>query len=189
MGARFFMSNIDKKIVILTGPPANGKSTIGGLLSEAGFCHIEADNFISSLGRQRLNDGTWSDIDREEYMTGAAQAALEASQTGQPVVISDTLTLPWMREFMTSQLAQPGITVGLVFVNRILDEKQIAQIALKRASEGHALDPDALVKFRKLFVPLDAITEPHVTLENPGDVDLNKLLVTALATIEKLWNN
>lgn len=183
------MSNEQAKIIILTGKPADGKTTIGRLMEKIGFKCIEGDDFITPVGKIRLNNGVWNDTDRKLYLTRMAANAVESAHEHSKIVIADCLTTQWMREFLSETILNinSGLAIGFILVERELDDIQVRQIAKTRSKQGHALDVDALITFRKAFEPWDPKI-PCVKLTNPGDGDTNKLLSVIKQAIDELWN-
>lgn len=188
------MATIEKfnsKITIITGQPANGKTTIGRLLySQAGFPYIEGDAYITPIGKTRLNNGSWDDTDRRIYLSRMAADAVELSFNHPDVIVVDCLTTRWMREFLVGQIhaVNQMLAVGFILLERNLSSCDIDTIAALRVSQGHALDKYALVRYRNAFEPWDPGLNPYLTLTNPGDGNWQQLLASTLVTLNSLWN-
>ena len=180
----------DNHLTIITGQPANGKTTVGRLLQESfGFVCIEGDDFITPIGKTRLNNGSWNDTDRKVYLSRMAASAVEIKQDNPDVVVVDCLTTRWMREFLVTQIhaINHSLAVGFILIDRQLTSENITQIAALRSAQGHALDVDALVRFRQAFEPWDPKL-PCVSFTNPGDGNIHQLLMLAQIAITKLWS-
>lgn len=184
------MSNEQPKITILTGKPADGKTTIGHLMAQKlGFLCIEGDDFITPVGKERLNNGKWGNTDRKLYLARMAADAVESAHDHDKIVIADCLTTQWMRMFLSEAILRinSDLAVGFILVERELDEAQVRKIARIRSEQGHALDVEALIKFRAAFESWNPDI-PFVKLINPGDGDENKLLIVTKESIKQLWN-
>lgn len=183
------MSNEQSRITILTGKPADGKTTIGRLMEEIGFKCIEGDDFITPIGKIRLNNGTWNDTDRKLYLTRMAADAVESAHDHTKIVIADCLTTQWMREFLSESISliNSDLAIGFILIERELDEAQVRHIAEIRSRQGHALDVNALIAFRNAFESWDP-NIPCVKLVNPGNNDMDKLLSVTKQAVSKLWN-
>jgi gluconate kinase len=183
------MEKNNEKITVITGRPADGKTTVGRLLHEKmGFICIEGDDFITPAGKIRLNNGTWNDTDRRIYISRMAAAAVESRQDNPDVVIVDCLTTVWMREFLIRQIqaVNQSLAVGFILIERELSNQKLNEIALERSSHGHALDVSALVKFRHDFEPWNSHV-PAIHLINPGDGDFDRLIFLTSKALKELW--
>jgi gluconate kinase len=181
----------EQKIIVITGQPANGKTTVGRILHESmGFAYIEGDDFITPPGKTRLNNGTWDDTDRRIYLSRMAAKAVESQRENPQVVIVDCLTTRWMREFLVDQITaiNRDLAIGFILINRELSEEQITDIARKRSAAGHALDVGALNRFRQAFESWDPHL-PHIELQNPGNGDFSRLAALTSQAIQQLWNH
>ncbi|MFA6512496.1 MAG: AAA family ATPase [Patescibacteria group bacterium] len=181
----------EEKIIVITGQPANGKTTVGRILHDTmDFTYIEGDDFVTPLGKKRLNNGTWDDTDRRIYISRMAAQAVEAQRDNPLVVIVDCLTTRWMREFLVDQITaiNNDLAVGFILIERELSEVQVEEIAAKRSAAGHALDIEALQRFRHAFEPWDPRLT-HIELNNPGDGNLEKLALLTKDAILQIWNH
>lgn len=183
-----FLEN-KSQIVVLTGKPANGKTTVGRLMADQlGFVCIEGDDFITPSGKKRLNNGSWNDVDRKIYLSRMAATTTEAAQDHRKVVVADCLTTQWMRKFLLNQIQEinANLAVGFILLERDLGTEEIKQIASVRSAQGHALDINALLAFRALFEPWDENLTPWAKLKNPGDGNLESLVSLVAIALHQL---
>jgi predicted kinase len=80
------------RLILIRGLPGSGKSTLARTLTQAGYCHYEADQFFEMAG-----SGTYK-FDPAKLQAAHAwclNAARYRVEWGDPVVISNTFSRQW----------------------------------------------------------------------------------------------
>jgi predicted kinase len=134
-------------IVIVSGPPGAGKSTIARRLAEASpgalACHMHTDDFYRYIRKGYIAPWTpESQAQNVAVMNGLAAAAAAYSEGGYEVFV-DGIVGPWF--FDPWKAAARAKDLDLRFV--VLRPDETATVARAVARDGHPMRDPAVVSF------------------------------------------
>ena len=158
------------RIVIVSGPPGAGKSTIARRLADASpgplACHLHTDDFYAYVRKGFVEP--WKPESHAQNTTVARALAAAASRfaSGGYEVLVDGVIGPWFLEPWTAQAGEAGLDLRYL----VLRPDEAATVSRALARRDHPMrDPDVVRLIWKQFADLGA-SEPHVvdtTNEDP----------------------
>lgn len=172
-------------ITIMFGPPGVGKSTICQQVNKMPDCVcLSGDDFITKQGVGRLQQGTWGDHDRIDYLSRMANGAIDAVKTERKVVLADAITTVWMREYLKAQIQATGLlAIAWVLVTRNFTDDEIDELVAARAAVGHPINSRQV--FQRFHDQFDPPSGQFLILNNPGPKASEESLIEAIETVLK----
>lgn len=176
----FLGLTVSGQIVVLTGPPGAGKSSVGGILAEKFplSAHLVADTFWGFLRSGRIpphfpqahrQNGVVTDV--------VAEAACGYARGGYSVVYDGVLG-PWFLTTLVEKCARQDDRRGTVALHYVVlrpDEETTVRRARARTGEHALTDPGPVRSLHRQFLDLGPL-EPHV-------VDSSALTAEETATL------
>jgi predicted kinase len=144
----------DYPVLILSGPPGVGKTTVAGILAERSTraVHLEADAFFHFIRTGHVEP--WSPESHEQngaVMRIVAQAAVGYASAGYFTIVDGIVIPGWFLEPMRDALHEGGHAVAYV-VLRALPSTCAARV---QSREGEpSLDADAIGQLWRSFADL-----------------------------------
>jgi adenylate kinase family enzyme len=153
------------RLLVVTGPPGAGKSTVARILS-AGFplsALVAGDDFFGFLDQGAIAPWLPEAAAQNEVVTEAAAAAAGRFARGEHVVIYDGMIGPWLLPTFAATAAAPDLHYVILFPN---EETCVERV---RSRVGHGFtDLDATRhmygEFRRATVDVR-----HVLTDPPDD--------------------
>ena len=149
------------RIVIVSGPPGAGKSTVARRLAEAApgplACHLHTDDFYGYIKKGYLEP--WKPESRDQnvaVMNGLAAGAAAFAEAGYEVFV-DGIVGPWFFDPWKAAAKAGGLDLRFV----VLRPDEAATVARAVARAGHPMRDPSVVSFMwRQFAELGDL-EPH----------------------------
>lgn len=156
---------LHKLNIILFGPPAVGKSTVGAVFrDEFGFNFYDGDDEMTPEERAKVSRAQWDDTDRRQLLIRMGETIRRLHhESAVGLVTSVALTRQWMRDFLNEQA---GGFLRFVLVTTTLQLPQLEALVAKRHAAGHSISVDSFHKFTSAF---ETPAMPYLILKNPQD--------------------
>jgi chloramphenicol 3-O-phosphotransferase len=169
-------------VLLLSGAPGSGKSTIAKALTETGdrsAVHLLTDGFYTAIRKGFVLPFMPAAARQNEVVLQAIVASMVAYAQGGYDVVVDGIIGPWSLQPFRDAAHRTGLKLSLIVLRPDLPT------ALARASgrEGRELKSvDAIKGLYGAFANLGAL-EPHV-IDNTGD-----MLDESVTRIRDAWNS
>lgn len=165
------IAGAEGKVVILTGPPGAGKTTIAGMLAEgwkSPAVHLHSDDFWHYIKQGRIAPYLAEAHAQNCVVMNALVGAANSYAAGGYLVVVDGIVGPWFLETFRERLA--GIAVHYIVLRPDLAS------TLQRAQARGAL----------ALTEAEPITELHRQFANLGDLKKHTVDTTAQSASETL---
>ncbi|MDV3125101.1 ATP-binding protein [Mycobacterium sp. 21AC1] len=149
------------EVVILSGPPAVGKTTVAGLIAggaDKPTVHMTTDQFYRAIRTGYIAPYLPAAQRQNEVVVDAIVAAVAAYACGGFDVVVDGIVGPWFLAPFRTLVSQHDLVASYIVLRPALDT------ALQRAQTRSGLDlkdPDAITGLHRAFAELSEL-ESHV---------------------------
>lgn len=154
-------------VVILSGPPGAGKTTVGGLLaaeSAGASVHMATDFFYRSIRSGYLAPFLPESQRQNEVVIEAIAASATAFARGGYRVVVDGIVGPWFLDPFRKAAERDGLALSYVVLRPALD---VALDRVRGRGDDELSDPEAISGLHSAFTSLGDL-EDHVL--DPGEL-------------------
>jgi chloramphenicol 3-O-phosphotransferase len=153
-------------IVVITGPPGAGKTTVSGLVAETidPSVHVEGDAFWHFIRRGYIEPWRVESRGQNRVVVRALARAADTYAAGGYTVILDCILGPWFVEEFLADLSSPAPPVDYLVLRPSLDvalQRATSHTEDRRSQHGRPLGSEPARRMYEQFADL-GIYERHV---------------------------
>jgi len=175
-----FISYRDKRIVIISGPPGSGKSSVSKKLAEESMCdravHMHTDDFYRYIRKGYISPWLSEAHEQNTVTIEAFAASVKEFATGGYEVIVDGVLGPWFLDPWIG-LVQSGFDVRYIILRP--DEQTTISRAVNREDDTALTDVEAVKHMWQAFSDLGAY-ESHIIDTTHQDINETVALLQKL---------
>jgi adenylate kinase family enzyme len=152
-------------VIVLTGPPGSGKSTVARLLADGlpSGVHLHSDDFWRYIRQGRIAPYLPQAHRQNQTVIDALAQAASAYAAGGYQVICDGIVGPWFIDVFRTAAASRAVSLHYV----ILRPDQATALRRAVSRDGHALtDPEPIRSLHRQFTDI-GVFEGHVLDSTP----------------------
>lgn len=166
------------RIVIVSGAPGSGKTSVSRILSENSACeravHMHTDDFYQYIRKGYISPWLDGSGDQNETVIKAVAASAKRFYRGGYEVFVDGVVGPWFLKPWV-QMAEDGVDVHYVIL-RPSEEATVFRVLNREQNEYFPLNPEVVKALRQSLTGLGKY-EPHVVDTTDQTVEESAALI------------